>query len=200
MAKNPASKRIRLKDLCARLGVDYDESRYALTRGILPKGVEAEPGKGNHRWFDPSQAFYLAVALKLKAAGLPTPLAANLSKWSRHIQGYAANFSWDPGFAPFMGQFQTTRQWFLDVGDGRYVRLATDARPSHMGLFETRWVELDSRKECRDAKPTIMVRIDIAAIAKLLSDPVSDASMAGHGQAGLSAPAKTAQKTFMRRS
>ena len=175
MPKKPTSPRIRLKVLCSRLGVDYNESRYALTRGILPRGIEPEPGRGKHRWFDASQAFYLAIALKLKAAGLHTSLAADLSQWSRHVQGYSANLGWDHNFAPFAGQLHTAHQWFLDVGDGRYVRLATDANPSYDGLYETPWVDMKTRKECEVARPAVIFRIDIALVALLLIDPGDDA-------------------------
>ena len=67
----------KLREICERLEVDYDEARYTLARGVLPKAiVQPEPGRGNHRQFDSSQAFYLAVALQHKAAGSNTTLAA----------------------------------------------------------------------------------------------------------------------------
>lgn len=70
---------IKLNSLCSRLGVSYRDARYALARGIIPKGIENEPGRGNHRVFDWNQAFHLAVVLKLKAAGMSTPLAGLVS-------------------------------------------------------------------------------------------------------------------------
>src|SRR5580765_7297437 len=112
---------MKLQDLCERLGVEYDEARYTLARGILPKGIEADPGRGNHRLFDSSQAFYLAIVLKLKAAGINTPLAGKIAEWSRHVQSKSVNLGWDRSFAPFAGKLLTQHQWFIDVGDARFA-------------------------------------------------------------------------------
>ena len=79
MAGSKSIAGIKLRDLCARLGVDYDEARYALARGIVPQGIDREPGRGNHRLFTPPQAYLLAIALKLKAGGVQTPHAGRLA-------------------------------------------------------------------------------------------------------------------------
>jgi hypothetical protein len=165
----------KLRELCARLEVDYDEARYTLARGVLPKAiVQPEPGRGNHRQFDSSQAFYLAVALKLKAAGINTTLAAEISDWSRYVQGFAQNHGWDHRFAPFAGKLSTQHAWWVEVGDAKFVRLATDANPSCRGLYCTPWVEMQRRKECAQAQPAIVIRVDVAQIARQLSALAAD--------------------------
>lgn len=161
---------IKLKSLCDRLGVSYRDARYALARGITPKGIENEPGRGNHRVFDWKQAFQLAVVLKLKAAGFHTPLAGLVSEFAARIEGLSVNLAWDPGFAPLRGKFETKHRWYLDVGDGRFVRHVTDASPRKGGaLEEIEWVDLRTRRLATSAEPVVVVRIDLGLIAKLLA-------------------------------
>lgn len=168
MSQSISHHGIKLKDLCDRLAVDYDAARYTLARGILPKGVQGGPGRGNHRLFNHAQAFHLAVVLKLKAAGITTTVAGRISEWSRHVQGISCNRGWDPRFAPFAGKLQTDRQWFLEVGDAQYARIVTDANPSKTGLDHAPWVDMLVRRERPDARPAVIFRVDIALIAHCL--------------------------------
>ena len=165
---------MKLKVLCERLAVDYDEARYTLARGVLPKGIEDEPGRGNHRVFNYSQAFSLAVVLKLKAAGIATPLAAKISEWSRDVQHMSVGRSWDPQFAPFAGKLKAQCQWLMDVGDARFVRLVTDANPSSEGEMDVLdWVDMTTRRRCKQAQTAVIFRVDLALIAQQLlgTDP-----------------------------
>ena len=168
---------IKLKTLCDRLGVSYRDARYALARGITPKGIDNEPGRGNHRVFDWKQAFQLAVVLKLKAAGFHTPLAGLVSEFAARIQGLSVNLSWDPEFAPLRGKFETKHQWYLDVGDGRFVRHVTDSSPRKGGaLEEIEWVDLRTRRLATSAQPVVVVRIDLGLISKLLAGELPSAT------------------------
>ena len=165
---------LKLRELCARIKVDYDEARYTLARGVLPKQVaKREPGRGNHRQFDARQAFYLAVVLKLKAAGINTTLAAEISGWSQRVQDVACNGGWDPGFAPFAGELTTSRAWFVEVGDARFVRWATDANPSFAGMYYAPWLDTCTNKSVQ-ADPVVVIRLDIARIAEQLSAPARE--------------------------
>src|SRR5476651_2791958 len=101
MSPNIDTPGMKLKTLCERLSVDYDQARYALARGVLSKVVKEVPGRGNHRVFNCHQAFHLAVVLKLTSSGISTPLAAKISDWTRRIQRMSVDLSWDPQFAPF---------------------------------------------------------------------------------------------------
>jgi hypothetical protein len=170
MSSITAPAGIKLKDLCERLDVDYDEARYALARGGLTRHIaKRQPGRGNHRVFELDQAFYLAICLKLKAAGVHTPMAARIADWTRKIQQFAQNGNWDYQFAPFLGQLTTEHQWYLDVGDGSIVRIVTDAYPGNEGqLHITPWTDMASKTPCPDAKPSVIFRIDVSRIAEQL--------------------------------
>lgn len=161
---------MKLNELCERIAVDYDQARYTLARGLLPRAIaKAEPGRGNHRIFDTRQAFHLALCLKLKEAGVTTALAAEISDWSRKLQGVSQNLGWDSKFAPFAGQLETQHQWYLEVGDAKYARLLTDANPSKEGLHEVMpWTTMTTGKLCETARPAIMFRIDLSLIAAQL--------------------------------
>lgn len=160
---------IKLQDLCKRLNLPYDDARYVLARGALPPGMDPEPGRGNHRLFNPSQAFHLAVVLKLKAVGVQVPEAIKISEWIYAVQGYSVNLGWDWQFRPLQGRMRTEQNWFLDVGDSKYVRVVTDANPSKPGLSTDPWTEMSARKVCQTARPSIIIRVDIAEIARQMA-------------------------------
>jgi DNA-binding transcriptional MerR regulator len=160
---------LKLKEICRRLGVDYDDARYTLAKGVLPDGVAADPGKGNHRIFENRQAFMLAIILRLRAVGVSTAVAKDIAEWSRHVQGMAVNLGWDWNFAPFAGKLHSEKEWYLDVGDSKYARIVTNAHPSKDGYEITPWVNMTTRREQKSARPTIIFRVDIVRIAELLA-------------------------------
>ena len=166
----PISTGMKLQELCDRIGVPYRDARYALDRGILPKGIEADPGRGRHRLFDASQAFHLAMVLKLKAAGVHTPMAGEMAQWATRIKGIAVNAGWDHQFSPFDGRLATENKWVLEVGDGRYVRFGTDANPSHQGMDFSGWTDM-STKKAADCAPVVTIRVDVSELAKCFIEP-----------------------------
>jgi hypothetical protein len=138
---------------------------------MIPEGVEGEPGRGNHRSFNYRQAFWLAIVLKLKAAGIQPKRATEIARWAERIRGFAQNAVWDWTFAPFDGQYTTDRQWYLEIGDGTYVRFLSDANPSREGLGdESGWVHMQTRTLCPDAHPVVLVRLDLSQLAALLAE------------------------------
>lgn len=160
---------LKLQDFCDRIGASYRDARYALAHGMVPTGIDREPGRGKHRVFDDRQAFWLAIVLKCKAAGIKPKLATEIANWSRRVSGYAQNLGWDWQFSPFLGNFATDKQWYLDVGDARFVRIVTDASPGNRGLRdESEWVNMKTRKLQPDAEPTVVVRIDLSRLAAQL--------------------------------
>lgn len=162
---------LKLKEICRRLGVDYDDARYTLAKGALPDGVAPEPGKGNHRVFEHRQAFMLAIILRLRAVGISTAVAKDIAEWSRHVQGMAVNLGWDWHFAPFAGKLHSEKEWYLDVGDVKYARIVTNAYPGRDGYEITPWVDMTTRREHKTARPAIIFRVDIVCIAELLAGP-----------------------------
>ncbi len=70
---------IQLGDFCRRLKFTDREVRYVLERGLLPPGVSPSPSTGNPRQFNPAQAFWLALVIKLRRAGIRTSLAAAMA-------------------------------------------------------------------------------------------------------------------------
>ena len=70
---------IQLKEFCRLFRVEDRQVRYILEAGHVPDGVRRAPSTGNRREFDPGQAFWLAIVVKLKQVGLKTPLAAEVA-------------------------------------------------------------------------------------------------------------------------
>ncbi|HEX4590287.1 MAG TPA: MerR family transcriptional regulator, partial [Gemmataceae bacterium] len=89
---------LQLGELCRRIGVPYRHARYILEQGILPTGVEVNPGWGNHRTLDAAQAFWLAIVLKLKENGVTAPSARKIADFAREGMSVFTRRlpTWDP--------------------------------------------------------------------------------------------------------
>lgn len=161
---------MKIGELCRRLSIPYRHVRYVLEEGILPPGIEGDPGKGEHRDLDSGQAFWLAVVMKLKQNGLRMALAGEIANLAqRGVQGIAINLAWDREFRPFAGQLQTEHQWYVDIGDLEYLRMATTANPSGGGRLEEHpWVRIADSQAAPQARPVVIIRLDLARLAELL--------------------------------
>jgi hypothetical protein len=168
MSKIPA---IRLKDFCQLFEVEDREVRYILEEGYVPKGVADHPNTGNHREFGPESALWLAVVVKLKQSGLKTPFSAKVADFAvRGLRTVTQNLSWDPSFHPMDGWFDTRHEYFLDVGDLNYIRMATNANPSSDELYEFDWSPIKGRHRVdRKFAPFVIFRVDLTQIARVLS-------------------------------
>lgn len=101
----------------------------------MPSGVGQNPERSNHRLLTAAQAFWLGMVLRLKLAGVKTPLAARIADFAQvSVKWISRNLSWDPSFSPFEGKLVTEHQWFVEVADLKYIRIATDSNPSKEGL------------------------------------------------------------------
>lgn len=161
---------IGVGELCQRLKVPYRHVRYVLERGFLPDGVDPSPERGNHRVLHAEQAFWLGVLLKLKQAGMKTPMAAKVADFTmRGLRAVAQNLNLDRHFAPHLGKLQTEYQWYVDIGDLRYVRIATTAEPSRR-LHEYNWILLRTKEDARDATPIVILRLDVGRLAAMLNE------------------------------
>ena len=161
---------MRLGELQRRLNVNYRHLRYLLERGILPKGVDPQPGSGVHRDLTPKQAYWLAITISLKANGLTAPLAGRLAEAIEDgLRGAARQLNWDRLFDPFQGDFRHSYDWYADVADLKYWRLATTSNPSCQGLYEFPWSVLGQRKPSAAADPLAFVRLDLGRLADRLA-------------------------------
>lgn len=159
---------MQLGELCDRLEIPYRHARYILERGILPGGVDRNPDRGNHRQLTSAQAFWLGIALKLKESGVKAPLAGQIADYAEEaVRTVTRGLNWEWTFQPFEGKLETHQQWFVEVGDLRYIRIVTDTNPSHRGLYEFKWSEIGRRKNA-EVTPVVILRLDLAQMARLL--------------------------------
>ena len=168
---------IQLGEICRRLDVRERDARYVLEQGHVPQGVEQAPESGNYRQFDPKQAFWLAMVLKLKSVGVKTPLAATIANYAqRALQTVTQNLGWEWQFLPQAGRFDTANEYFVEVGDLQYIRFVTDAQPGHAGrLTKFDWHHVDRPgKAVEGVRPCAIIRLDLAEIARLLGGAVAD--------------------------
>ncbi|MFT5322185.1 MAG: hypothetical protein ACI8P0_000020 [Planctomycetaceae bacterium] len=163
--------KIKLSEFCRRLDVKQRDVRYVLHHGMVPDGVAEDPGQGNHRTFNAEQAFWLAIVIKLKAAGLKPRQAADIADWSKRVKGFTRNLNWDGTFSPFDWALHTDQQWLIEVGDGSCVRILTDANPSKIGLHdETGWVSISSRKKSKGFIPVVTIQVNLSQLAGFLAE------------------------------
>jgi hypothetical protein len=160
---------MRVSELAQRLSVPYRDVRYVLEQGILPKGVEKHPGRGEHRELDPAQAFWLAIVLNLKSIGIRTPVAGEIADFTRQwLRSTTQNENWEFPFEPFLGRMVTTNEWYIEIGDMKYIRLVTNANPSVRGLYSFPWSWLTKRGSAGEVQPIVVVRVDLARLAGMM--------------------------------
>jgi hypothetical protein len=172
MEENPESPAtLGLADYCRRIEVSEREVRYALARGIVPPGMELSPGRGHHRQFDIRAAFWLAVVLRLKSAGIKTPLAGEIVKCFAPLLGSTETF--DLAALAVGGDLPAKQRWALEVGDGKLLRarypssLRSSRRLPRLSVVAG-WLHLKTRKPKRGALPIVIVRIDLTELALLV--------------------------------
>jgi hypothetical protein len=161
---------MQIGELSARLDVSYRHLRYILEQGILPKGVDADPGRGEHRDLKPEQAFWMGIVIFLKQNGIRTPLAGKIADYSIEVlRTTGSAFGWDYRVNPYWGRFETDNQWYVDVGDLTYVRVATTANPRNEGVLEEgKWTIIGTQKCVPDAKPIVIIRLDLTRLTHML--------------------------------
>jgi hypothetical protein len=161
---------IQLKDFCRLFAFEDRQVRFVLEQGFVPKGVAHSPCTGNRREFGPAHAFWLAITVLLRSNGLKTSTAAEMaSKVSEGLRVVTQNLNWDWTFLPLQGWFETDHNYFLEIGDVKYIRLLTDACPSHDGLYEFPWQPVGSRTQIHGLKPFVTLRLDLTEIARVLA-------------------------------
>jgi hypothetical protein len=160
---------MQVGELCRRLEVAYRHARYVLEEEILPAGVDPAPDRGNHRQLDAGQAFWLGIVLKLKKSGFRTPLAAEIANFTMEgIRTLSQRLSWDPGFRPFQGMLDTEYQWFVEVGDLKYIRIETNADNVKGQPYVSEWFPVGSRRAAKNIVPVVTIRLDLSRLAQVL--------------------------------
>lgn len=162
---------IQLSDICKALRVGHRDVRYVLEQGFVPKGVYVKPASGNHRQFSGGQAYWLGLVLKLKAAGIKTPLAATIADYAtRSIQTVTQNLGWEYTFLPTHGQLETKNGYKVEIADLKYIRFGTDTNPSKKGYVWFDWHLVKKPGEpIRDVQPYVVISVDLAFLARQLN-------------------------------
>ena len=161
---------MKMQELCERINVAPRQLKYLLEQGMIPPGVDPSPSTGHHRQLTLGQAFWLAVVLKLKQAGVAAPLASDITNYvKRHLRGITRNLNWDFQFSPFDGDLTSSFWWCVEIGDNEFIHLLTDGNPSRKGVvYEFPWYRIGGNKEVLDPRPAACVRIDLTRIAEML--------------------------------
>lgn len=158
-----------LGELCDRLHVPYRQARYVLEEDILPPGVNPAPERGNHRQLTAEQAFWLGVVLKLKEAGVKTPLAATMASVTAGIFGKVDLHKYDADFEPFRGRLHARLNWYAELGDLRFIRLRAEREKPWEVVFDGTWFPIDGRNAREKPNPVVRIQVDLSEIGRLLS-------------------------------
>lgn len=162
---------VQLKDICLALDVPYRSATYVLESGYVPKGVAEAPSTGNHRQFDASQAFWLAMILMLKADGINTALAAQIADYAWiALRTTTQNLGWEPSFLPHLGRLDTKHQYFVEIAARKYIRFGTTSEPLSGGKIKYfDWHAFTNLgRPVKDLQPCVKIHLDLTAIAALL--------------------------------
>jgi hypothetical protein len=158
---------MQLGELCERLGIPYRQARYVLEENILPPGVEQAPQRGNPRELTLDQAFWLGIVLKLKECGMKAPTANMVASLTAGMFGRADVRRWDTSFAPFQGRLTSNLNWYVELGDLRYIRLVAESANGET-VYRGDWLPLDLSRPTMDVTPIVSIRVDLTQIARLL--------------------------------
>ena len=161
---------IQLKEFCKLFRFEDRQVRFVLEQGFVPRGVAQSPATGNRREFGPDHAFWLAIVLHLKQNGVKTPAAAEIAELAGEgVRYIAQTLGGDRTYWPAGGWLATDHQYYLDVGDRRFIRIETDACPSDI-LNQFGWRDMKrGRLAPADLQPLVVLRLDLTAISKVLS-------------------------------
>lgn len=161
---------IKLSDFCQCLGIRYRDARYAMAHGMVPKGVDVSPGRGNHREFDYVQAFWLAVVLVLMKAHVKPRFAAKMADWCLRADASVAGYRSRKGFSLFTLGDLAERQWYLEVGDGKFARIVTAGRQREDC---STWTAIRGTARCT-MRPSVVVRVNLSALAQCLTSSLAN--------------------------
>lgn len=168
---------MQIGEIAERLKAPPRTLRYILEEGIVPTGVDPNPGRGEHRDLDVHQTFWLAMVVVLKQSGLKTPLAGAIAgevmyrlviaSLPRRSRKYEFDWSGETG-----GSTDEAR-WYAEVGDLVAVRLVV--QPPGQPHLTTEWETLrDRRQRVPTSEPLVTIRVDLTTLASILRDSPAD--------------------------
>ena len=147
--------------------------RYVLEEGHIPKGIPTNPAQRNAPPVRARPSILVGDAAQLKLTGLRTSLAAEIADFALvELRRINVDRDWETTLDLHEGVFRTEHQYYLDVGDYKQVRLATNANPTSGGRLE----ELPGgaihapRKSCGPRFPLVCVRVDLTKLARSLEE------------------------------
>ena len=166
----PTKKTIQLGEICKVLDVRERDARYVLEQGLVPKGVDQAPSTGNHRQFGPRQAFWLAMVLKLKSAGIRTPLAAEIANHADRRLCDLFGERWDWSLLKGSERLNSDDRRYVDVGDHRLMRfIPLDLLPGPPPRLENGWYPIGRGQHNDLPHPWVIIRLDVSKIARKLA-------------------------------
>ncbi len=163
-------QKMKQGELCDRLQVSKMLANRVIKSKSLPEGLKRHQKKGNHYVFNFRQAFWFGIVLKLRQSGVPTGDAEAIANAAKGLfAGLKRGRGWSDPFDPFRGGQHPSAEWTLEVGDLQAVRLATSAASGSQGApKDLMWHSLDGHDVSEKFKPVVVLRLDLAYLAKLL--------------------------------
>lgn len=159
---------MQLSEFCERLQINYRAARYVLEQGLIPKGLDPHPSKGNHRLLTAGQTYWLGFLHYLKQSGVTSPVAAQIADYAAEsVSTMCQQLNYDPSFSPFKGRLLTERIWSIEVGDLQVIRVKCDRDPSGRP-FVSGWSLLGKRKTIDAFEPFVTLEVNLTRLANRL--------------------------------
>lgn len=108
-----------------------------------------------------------ASAQQLKECGMKAPTANMVASLTAGMFGRADVRRWDTSFAPFQGRLTSNLNWYVELGDLRYIRLVAESANGET-VYRGDWLPLDLSRPTMDVTPIVSIRVDLTQIARLL--------------------------------
>jgi hypothetical protein len=156
-----------LVDIQNLTGITVQRLRYVLDQRLLPgeSGPSWRRGRGTPRRFTPFSAFGLACTALLLTAGLRKSVV-------RSCIGALCEYTGDRkevASVPLYQAFQERSTAYLEIGDGKFVRLVgSEDYLRHPLMFG--WVDVTMRAASEMYEPLVTLRIDVARLRRLLGN------------------------------
>lgn len=154
-----------IAELATRTGLPPRRLRYVFDHGVLPGTEQAGEGRGIPRTLTAFEAFGVALAAILLESGLKRGLVA--ACLAEAVGRVSRSTTMDQ--VPLYQAFQARSAW-LEVGDGRYVRLHGKGQHEVSRDFDTGWKPLGVAAAPSAYTPLVMVQIDLGGLRRRIGD------------------------------